>query len=147
MSSIQKQVWEKPIWLETDISVKGSRKRKQETNSATNATFSIHYCLFLNTYLVLKKGILSHCKKVQKYKRAKYVSNFLICGANNVVQHYRKRIEILHGHPFVCWPNRSCPSHLFWQKLADWLKWPWSVRSAFKRTHMQDFNCFSIMFY
>ena len=131
MSSIQKQVWEKPIWLETDISVKRSRKRKQETNSATNATFSIHYCLFLNTYLVLKKGILSHCKKVQKYKRAKCVSNFLICCANNVVQHYRKRIEILHGHPFEGWPNRARPSHPFWQKSTDWLNWLCPIRSAF----------------
>ena len=31
---------------------------------------------------------------------AKKVSNFLICGANNVVEYYGKRIEILHGRPF-----------------------------------------------
>jgi hypothetical protein len=39
----------------------------------------------------------NHTVKVQKYNRAKYVSN---CGANNVVEHYRKRIKILHGCPF-----------------------------------------------
>ena len=31
--------------------------------------------------------------------------------------------------------------------LADGLGWPCSVRSALKRTPMQDFNSFSIMFY
>ena len=30
--------------------------------------------------------------KVQKYNKAKYVSNCLICGANNVVEQYGKRI-------------------------------------------------------
>ena len=34
----------------------------------------------------------SHCTKVQKYKSAKQVSNFLICGANNVVEPYGKTI-------------------------------------------------------
>ena len=58
----------------------------------------------------------SHCGKVQKYNRAKYVSNFLICWANNVVEHYGKRIEILHGCPFEGWPSRAWPSHTFWQK-------------------------------
>ena len=29
----------------------------------------------------------------------------------------------------------------------NWLNWPCPVRSALKRTHVQDFNSFSIMFY
>ena len=45
-------------------------------------------------------SLRSHCAKVQKYKRAKQVSNFLICGANDVLEHYGKRFEILHGCPF-----------------------------------------------
>ena len=36
---------------------------------------------------------------------------------------------------------------LFLQKLADWLNWPDPVKSAFKRTPVQDFNSFSITFY
>ena len=43
--------------------------------------------------------------------------------------------------------NRAWPSHPFWQKLADWLNWPCPVRSALKRTPVQDFDSFSIMFY
>ena len=35
----------------------------------------------------------------------------------------------------------------FWQKLADWLNWLCPVRSALKRTPVQDFNYFSITFY
>ena len=31
------------------------------------------------------------CAKVQKYKRTKQVFNFLICSANNVIEHYRKK--------------------------------------------------------
>ena len=47
------------------------------------------------------------------------------------------RAEITgHGHPT-----------LFWQKLADWLKWPCPVKSALKKTPVQDFNFFSIKFY
>ena len=30
----------------------------------------------------------------------KEVSNSLICGTKNVVEHHGKMIEILHGHPF-----------------------------------------------
>ena len=40
--------------------------------------------------------------------------------------------------------NRARPSHLFWQKG---LGWPCPVRSALKRTPVQDINSFSIMFY
>ena len=35
--------------------------------------------------------------KVQKYEK---VSNFLICGANDVVKHYEIFIKILYGCPF-----------------------------------------------
>ena len=63
------------------------------------------------------------------------------------MEHYEKRIEILHGCPFEGWPNRAQPSHPFWQKSANWLNWPCSVRSALKRKPVQDFNSFSIMLY
>ena len=45
----------------------------------------------------------SHCAKVQKYNRAKQVSNFLICGTgtNNTVEHYEKRMKILHQCPVL----------------------------------------------
>ena len=33
------------------------------------------------------------------------------------------------------------------QKLADWLNWPCPVESTLKRTPVQDFDSFSIMFY
>ena len=57
---------------------------------------------------------------------------------------YGKRIKILYGCPFEGWPNRAWPSHPFWQLLVEW---PCPVRSALKRTPVQDFNSFSIMFY
>ena len=57
--------------------------------------------------------------KVQKYNRAKWVSNFLFCGAKNLVEHYGKRIEIL---------------------LRISLNWPEPVRSALKRTNAKDFS-------
>ena len=46
---------------------------------------------------------------------------FLICGANNVVEHYRKRIKILH--PFEGWPNKAGPSQRAPAFLAEigWL--------------------------
>ena len=62
----------------------------------------------------------------------------------------KKRVEILHGCPFEGWSNRTRSSYPFWQKLADWLNWLYpvtnSVRSALKRTPVQNFNHFSIMF-
>ena len=76
----------------------------------------------------------SNCAKIKKYCRTKYVSNFLIFGAKNIVEHYGKRIEILHGCPFEGWPSRARPSHPSWQKLADWLNWLYPVKSALKRT-------------
>jgi hypothetical protein len=39
-------------------------------------------------------------KENKSPNRAKEVSNSLICGAKNVVEHYGKRIEIHHRHPF-----------------------------------------------
>ena len=35
---------------------------------------------------------------------------------NNVVEHYEKRIKILHGCPFEGWPNRARPSKPFLPK-------------------------------
>ena len=40
--------------------------------------------------------------------------------------------------------TRSQPSHPFRQKSTDWLNWPCPVRSALKRTPVQDFDSFSI---
>jgi hypothetical protein len=48
----------------------------------------------------------------------------------------------------VC--NRARPFHPFWQKSADWLNWlcpVTPVRSVLKRTAVQDFYSFSIIFY
>ena len=71
----------------------------------------------------------------------------MIFGANNVlVEHYGEIVEIQHGCPFEGLANGARPSHLFWQKSTDCPNLPCPVRSALKRTHMQDFNSFSIMF-
>ena len=78
----------------------------------------------------------THCAKVQKYN--------LIFGANIVVEHYEKRIEILHGCPFEGWHNRARPSHTVRQ---NWLGWPCPVRSTLKMKPMQEFDSFSIVFY
>ena len=68
----------------------------------------------------------------------------MIFCANDIVEHYGKRIEILHGCPFEGWPNRAWPFKPF---LPKWVGWPCPVRSALKRTPVQDFNSFSILFY
>ena len=39
-------------------------------------------------------------QKSRNMNKAKQVSNFLICGTYNVVEHYGKRIKILQGCPF-----------------------------------------------
>ena len=65
--------------------------------------------------------------KVQKYEQ---FSNFLICDINDIVEHYGKRIKNLYGQ-------------LIYAK-KDGMAVP--CRSALKRTPMQDFNSFSIMF-
>ena len=43
----------------------------------------------------------AHCAKIQKYEQGKIGIHFFICFANNAVEHYGKRIKILHGCPFV----------------------------------------------
>ena len=40
--------------------------------------------------------LTSHCAKVQKYKQGKIGLQFLICGANNVVEH-RKKLQSSMG--------------------------------------------------
>ena len=51
-------------------------------------------------YLTLESFLASaHCAKVQKYNRAKQVSNIWICGADNAVEHYGQRVKVLHGFP------------------------------------------------
>ena len=86
--------------------------------------------------------LTTHCLEYQQGEID--LSNFLICGTDNLVKYYGKRIEMLQGCPFEGWPNRAQrqPSHPFWQKLADWLNWPCPVRSALKRTttSLQDFT-------
>ena len=62
-------------------------------------------------------------------------SPILLCGANNEVEYYGKRIQILHG------PNRAWLSKPF---LPKRLGWPCPVRSALKRTTVLDLNSFSI---
>ena len=43
----------------------------------------------------------THYAKVQKYEQGKIDFHFFyICGATDVVEHYGKRITILHGCPF-----------------------------------------------
>ena len=85
-----------------------------------------------------------HYAKVQKYEERKIGLQFFICFATNVVDHYVKRIKMLHGCPFEGRPNRVWPSKPF---LPKWVGWPCPVRSAPKRTPVQDFNSLSIMFY
>ena len=50
-----------------------------------------------------------------------------------------KRIKIMHGCPF---DGTAIQAH-----LPKRVGWPCPVRSALKRTPVQDFNSFSIMFY
>ena len=68
----------------------------------------------------------------------------MICGTNNIVEHYGKRIKILHGCPFEGWPNRAWPFKPFLPKRVGWLC---PVKSALKRTPVHDFNSFSIIIY
>ena len=74
--------------------------------------------------------------------RAKQIYNFLICCTKNAVEYYGKKT--LHGRPFEGWPNRARPSKPF---LPKWIEWLCPVRSALKRTSVQDLNSFSIMIY
>ena len=91
--------------------------------------FSINRRNYESVCNLLAATVLSHCAKVQKYNKAKKVSNFLVCGAKNVVGHYGERVEILNEHPFEDWPDRAQPSQPFRQKSAE-LAMP--VRSALK---------------
>ena len=58
----------------------------------------------------------------------------------------KKRIKILHGCPFESCPNWAQPIQSISQFLLKRLGWPCLVRSALKRTPVQNFNHFSIMF-
>ena len=64
----------------------------------------------------------------------------------NLVEHYGKRIKILHGCPFEGWPNRAWPIQPISWFLPKRVGWPCPVRSALERTPVQDFNS-SIMLY
>ena len=99
-----------------------------------------------NFTIYLEVSMTALCKSPE-IQQGKIGLQFFICGAKNVVEHYGKRIEILHERCFVGWPNGSRPSHPFWQKSADWLNWPCTIRSALNRTPVQDFNSSSIIFY
>ena len=44
----------------------------------------------------------------------------ILCGANNVVEHYGNIIEILHRCPFEGWPNKAWQSHPFLAEIV-WL--------------------------
>ena len=59
---------------------------------------------------------------------------------------YGKRIKILHGCPFEGWPNRAWPIQPISRFLPKRVGWPCPVRSALKRTPVQDFNSFSIRY-
>jgi hypothetical protein len=120
---------------EHHIWITGSRQLQLQKENTSMVTSRSSSPLLTLAYI--------QCAKVKKYNKAKHVSNFLICGAKNVVEDYGKIIKILHGCPFEGWPNRERPFHPFWQKE---LGWPCPVRSALKRTPMEDFNSFSIMF-
>ena len=63
-------------------------------------------------------------------------SPILLCGANNEVEYYGKRIIILHG------PNRAWLSRPF---LSKWVGWPCPVRSVLKRTTVLDFILFQLI--
>ena len=67
----------------------------------------------------------AHYAKVQKCMQGKIGLHFFICGANNVVAHYGKIIEILHG--ILLRADLAGHGH---PTLFDrnWLKWPCFVR-------------------
>ena len=47
--------------------------------------------------MLQKVVLITHCSKVQKYIRAKHVSDFCICGANNVAEYYGKKMKSCMG--------------------------------------------------
>ena len=62
----------------------------------------------------------------------------MICGANDIVEHYEKRIKIFLRADLTG-PGTAIQAHLP-KRLCP-------VRSDLKRTPVQDFNSFSVMFY
>ena len=68
-----------------------------------------------------------HCPEIYQ---GKIGLHFLICGANNVVEHYGERFKILHVCPFEGWPNKQGTAMPPFS--ADGLRWPCPVRSALK---------------
>ena len=91
---------------------------------------------------IILSRLLTLCE-IPEIWTGQYRSNFLICGANNVAEHYGKRIKLMYECSFEGWPNRARPSHPFWPKG---LGWPRPIMSAFKRIPVQDFNSFFIIF-
>ena len=91
--------------------------------------------------------LFAHCANVQKYEQCKIGLHFFICGAYNAAEHYGKRIKLLWGCPFEGWLNRTWPIQPISQFLPKSVGWPCPVRSALKRTPLQDFNYFSIVLY
>ena len=51
--------------------------------------------------------MMPHCAKVQKYEQGKIGLQFFICDTNNVVEHYAKKIKILHRCPFEGMANSA----------------------------------------
>ena len=66
----------------------------------------------------------------------------MICGSNNVAEHYGKRIKLLHGCPIEGWPNRTWPIQPISRFLPKRVGWPCPVRSALKRTPCRNLIIF-----
>ena len=104
----------------------------------TNRITSFSFCIVLKSSVSSSIRKRAHTvRKSRNMNRAKQVSNFLICGAKHAVEHYGKRIKIVYRCPF----EGARPSKPICQKGWDGRDLP------FKRTPVQDFNFFSIMFY
>ena len=64
------------------------------------------FCIPSNLSSTKKHLFTSHTvRKSRNMNTANYVSNFLICGTYDIVEHYWKRIKILHRWPFESWPT------------------------------------------
>ena len=96
------------------------------------------------SFIILHNYVSHTLQKSRNISGKKRSPILFLCGANNVVEHYRKGIEILNWHPFEGWPTRARPTHPFLQLLVGL---PCPVKSALKRTLLQCFNSFSISFY
>ena len=84
--------------------------------------------------------VLAHCAKVQKYNRAKQVSNSFLCGTKNVVEHWNCESKSFWG---LTLQGKAIPSFL---AEISWIGYALD-RSDLKRTPMQDFISFSIVLY